>query len=100
MEMGIVTFSVGTKHFKFKKPLMLKVEYVDGGVCLTHEDLSLSACGTSFSECDAIIREELAMIWEDYVLAPDDVLAPSGIALKNKLLGMVEEAKQKNEILH
>jgi len=93
MEMGIVTFSVGTKHFKFKKPLMLKVEYVDGGVCLTHEDLSLSACGTSFSECDAIIREELAMIWEDYALASDDALSADAIALKNKLQGMVEGVK-------
>ena len=93
MRMGIVSFSVGSKAYKFKKPLMLETEYVDGGVCLTHRDLTLSACGESFSECETIIRKELATIWEEYALAPDDKLTPGAIVLKNKLLGMAEEVK-------
>jgi len=93
MEMGIVTFSVGSKAYKFKEHLMLETENVEGGICLTHKGLALSACGRSFSECETIIREELAMIWEDYALAPDGKLTADGIALKNKLLTMVEEVK-------
>lgn len=89
IKMGIVSFTAKSRVLKFKNPLMLETEYVDGGVCVTHEDLALSACGTSFSECDAIIREELAMIWEDYVLADDDALTVDGVTLKNKLLAMV-----------
>ncbi len=93
MEMGIVAFSVGAKKFKFKTPLMLETENVEGGVCLTREDLSLSACGKSFSECETIIREELEMLWKHYALAPDDELTAGAIALKNKLLAMVEGVK-------
>ena len=91
--MGIVTFSVGSKTYKFKEHLMLETENVEGGLCLTHKGLSLSACGKSFSECEKIIREELAVIWEEYALAQDNELSADAIILKNKLLAMVEGAK-------
>ena len=93
MRMGIVSFSVGSKTYKFKEHLMLETVNGEGGICLIHKGLSLSACGKSFSECEEIIREELATIWEEYALVPDDALTAGAIALKNKLLGMVEEAK-------
>ena len=93
MEIGIVSFLAGTRIIKFKEPLMLESENMEGGLCLTHKGLSLSACGKSWSECDEIIREELATLWEEYTLAPDDALTPDAIVFKNKLLGMVEEAK-------
>ena len=104
MKMGIVTFSVGGRTYKFKKPLMLESEYakiredkdsdsVEDGLCLTHKELSLSACGKSWGKCQDIILEELAMLWEEYALAPDSELIPSAIVFKNKLLAMVEEAK-------
>ena len=91
--MGIVTFQVGTRTHKFKEPLMLESENIEGELCLTHKELSLSACGKSWGECENIIREELALIWDDYALAPDDELTADAIAFKNKLLGMVEELK-------
>ena len=91
VRMGIVTFRQGPKTYRFKEPLMLETEYLEGGLCLSNEELNLSACGKTWSECDEIIREELALIWEDYALASDDDLTPNGIALKNKLLTMVEE---------
>lgn len=93
MKMGIVTFSVGGRTYKFKEPLMLETENVEGGICLTHKGLSLSACGKSFSECEQIIREELALIWKEYALAPDDALTPDAIVFKKKLLSMVEGVK-------
>ena len=93
MKMGIVTFQVEFRAYKFKEPLMLETEHVEGGLCLTHNELCLSACGQSYSECDKIIREELALLWDDYALAPDDELTAFGVALKNKLLAMAEEAK-------
>ena len=93
MKMGIVSFLVGTKIYKFKEHLMLETENVEGGICLTHKGLSLSACGKSFSECEEIIREELATLFEEYVLAPDDELTPGAIVFKNQLLAMVEEPK-------
>ena len=90
VRMGIVTFSVGSRTYKFKKPLMLETEHREGGICLTHKDLTLSACGKSWGECDEIIREELAMLWEEYAMAPDKELSADAIILKNKLLAMVE----------
>ena len=90
---GVSTFHVGSKRFRFKVPLMLEDEVVEGGRCLTHKGLSLSACGATWSECDKIIREELATLWEEYALASDDELTAGAITLKNKLLGMVEEVK-------
>ena len=72
---------------------MLKDEVVAGGRCLTHKGLSLSACGATWSECDKIIREELATLWEEYALALDDEFTAGAITLKNKLLAMVEEVK-------
>ena len=93
MNISIISFTAESRIFEFKKPLMLETEYVEGGVCLTHRELSLSACGKSLSECEEIIREELAVIWEEYALAPDDELTAGAIVLKNKLLGMVEGAK-------
>jgi len=90
MRMGIITFQVGSKTIKFKEPLMLETENVEGGICLTHKGLCLSACGKSWSECNEIIQEELAIIWRDYALAQDDKLTADGISLKNKLLGMIE----------
>ena len=66
---------------------MLKDEVVAGGRCLTHKGLSLSACGATWSECDKIIREELALL-----MAPGEA-TPSAIALRNELLEMVEEVK-------
>jgi hypothetical protein len=93
VKMGIVSFSVGSRTYKFKEPLMLESENIEGELCLTHKELSLSACGTSWGECDKIIREELAMLWEEYAMAPDDELTAGAIVFKNKLLGMVEELK-------
>lgn len=90
---GISSFHVESKIIKFKDPLMLESENVEGGLCLTHKGLSLSACGKSWGECDKIIREELAMLWEEYAMASDDELSGGAIALKNKLLEMVEEVK-------
>ena len=86
-----ISFQVGDKILKFKKPLMLEGEKVECGLCLTHKELSLSACEKSWGECVDIIREELTMLWEEYALAPDDELTADAIALKNKLLEMVEE---------
>ena len=93
MNISITSFEVESRTYKFKKPLMLETEYVEGGICLTHKSLSLSACGKSLSECEQIIREELAMLWEEYALAPDDELTAGAIVLKNTLLGTVEGAK-------
>ena len=91
--MGIVSFQVGAKTIKFLKPLMLESKYIDGILYLTHKELSLSASGKYWGEGAKIIQEELAMLWEDYALAPDDELTELGIALKKKLLSMVEGAK-------
>ena len=88
MKIGIVSFQVGRETIKFKNPLMLESENVDGGVCLTHKELTLSACWESFLECENIIREELAMVWEDYAMAPNDVLTADAIIRKNQLLAM------------
>ena len=94
MRMGIVSFQVGHKTYKFKEPLMLKGQYIDGGVCLTHnEEPCLSACDKTFTKCEKIIREQLALTWGDYALAPDDELTADGVVLKNKLLAMVEGVK-------
>lgn len=93
VRMGISTFQVGSKRFRFKEPLMLESENVEGGLCLTHKELALSACGNSWGECDKIIREDLATLWTDYALAPDDELTADALTLKNKLLGMVEDVK-------
>ena len=94
MQIGIISFKVESRTFKFKEPLMLKAGYVDGGVCLTHnKEPYLTAYDKTFTKCEKIIREELALTWDDYALAPDDELTADGVALKNKLLAMVEEAK-------
>ena len=93
MKIKIASFTVETKTVKFKTPLMLKARAAGLVRCLTHEELNLSACEQSWSECVDSIREELAMLWDDYVLAPADELSADAIALKNKLLGMVEEDK-------
>lgn len=89
--MAITTFSVGTRVYRFKEPLTLKRESVEGWLYLTHEDLGLFARGSSWSECDEIIREDLATLWEEYALAPDEELTAGATALKNKLLAMVVE---------
>ena len=91
MRIGIVSFSLGPRTYKFKEPLMLESEFAGGLLFLTHEELSLSASGKSWGECEKTIREELAMIWEEYVLAPDKELTAGAIALKHKLLEMVEK---------
>ena len=92
MKLGISEFEVGERAIKFKKPLVLETEYAEDGVYLTHAGLALSAYGKSLSECEEIIQEELAMLWEEYALAPDDELTAGAIAFKNKLLEMVEGA--------
>lgn len=91
MRIRIYTIKVGDKIHKFKKPLLLEGEKVEGRLCLTHKELNLSACEKSWGECVDTIREELTILWEEYVLAPDDELTADAIALKNKLLEMVEE---------
>lgn len=104
MKIEIVTFQVGAKTYKFKEPLMLESEpakiredpngdLAADGIYLSDNELCLSACVTSWGECEEIIREELAMLWEEYALAPDDELTEGAIALKKKLLEMVEEEK-------
>lgn len=94
MNIGIIRFKVNSKTFQFKEPLRLKTEYVDGGVCVTHtEEPYLSACDKTVTKCEEIVREELEVIWNEYVLASDDELTPGGIVLKNKLSGMAKEVK-------
>ena len=102
--MGIVTFQVGSRTFKFKEPLMLETEHVEGGVCLTHKELGLSARGKTFGECDKILRAQLAELWRGFALASDEELKGFAfekdgtfkgdfIAFKNKLLAMADEVK-------
>ena len=93
MRMGIVSFSAGSKAYKFKEPLMLEQENLEDRICLFHKELRLVACGSSLSECEKSIREELAMVWDDYALAPDDELTAEAIVFKNKLLAMADEVK-------
>jgi len=89
----IVSFSVGKRTYKFKEPLMLESESAEGMLYLTRKEPTLSASGKSWRECENIIREELAMLWEEYALAPNDELTADAISLKNDLLAMVEEVK-------
>ena len=89
-----ISFQVGDKIHKFKKPLLLEGEKMECGLCLTHKELNLSACEKSWGECVDVIREELTMLWEEYALAPDDELTADAIVLKNKLLEMVEGTKK------
>lgn len=104
MRMGIVTFQAESRTFKFKEPLMLETEYVEGGVCLTHKELGLSARGKTFGECDKILRAQLAELWGGFALTPDKelkgfafvkdgVFEGTFLALKNKLLAMADEVK-------
>ena len=89
---GIVTFTVESRTYKFKNPLMLKIKLADDGVCLSHiKEPYLFAGDKTFRECIKRIKEQLALIWDDYVLAPDNELSADGIALKNKLSAMAEE---------
>jgi len=91
--MGIVTFTVGSKVYKFKEPLMLEDESVDGEIRLVRTDIGLSASGTSFRECEGAIRKQLVELWEGFALAPDADLKDKSLAFKHKLLAMVEEVK-------
>ena len=94
MRMGIVTFTVGTRDYKFKTPLMFETEYKEGGgITLTHKDLCLTVSGKTFSECDKSLRKDLADIWRDYAMAKDENLTPFGIGLKGKLLTLAVEVK-------
>lgn len=100
MNVTILYFPVGAKVYKFKKPLMLDIlegEAIEGGICLSHKELGLSACGVSISDCSAIIIEELAMLWDGYALESDDELTAGGLAFKNMLLSMVEEANEEDD---
>ena len=91
MKLGISDFKVGEKRIKFKTPLLLEPSVVPGAevMCVFYKDLDLSACDTTLLGCDEIIREELEVLWEEYVEAPDDELTEGGINLKRKLIGMV-----------
>ena len=93
MKLGISDFKVGEKKIKFKTPLLLEPRVVPGVevMCVVHNDLDLSACDTNLLECDKTIREELEVLWEEYVEAPDDELSEGAIKLKRKFLGMVGE---------
>ena len=91
MRMGIISFMVRGKEVRFKEPLMLDNEMIDGQLCLSHQELNLFVYGYSWGECNDQIHEELAMLWEEYALAPDEELTEDAIALKEKLLRMVEE---------
>lgn len=89
MRMGIITFLVDGVEYRFKEPLMLENEIVEGKLYLSHKELSLFACGKSWLECDGQIRDELADIWRDYALAPDKMLTKDAVALKKRLWDMV-----------
>ena len=93
MQIGIVIFTVESRVFKFKEPLMLEIEYEEGEICLKRGDLGLSGCGASFSECEKIIREQLIDLWTGFALAPDKELKTKTLAFKNKLLAMADEVK-------
>ena len=94
MNVTILYFPVGRKVYKFRKPLRLDIlegEAIEGGVCLSHKELGLSACGVSISECTAIILEELETLWDGYASTPNSELTESGITFKEMLLSMVGE---------
>jgi len=90
MKIGIITFLVRRRSYRFKEPLILDSGTVDGQLCLSHEELNLYACGSSWGDCEATIRAQLSELWEDYALAPDEELTMGAMDLKEKLLGMVE----------
>ena len=92
MEIRIVSFTANATVYKFKEPLVLKPEDLgDGKLCLSDDDLSIAATGSSWTECMDGIYEELEMLWEDYALASDAELTKDAITLKEKLLEMVEK---------
>jgi len=89
MSIGIVSFLVGMRSYRFKEPLMLDEEMVDGKLCLRHHELGLIAYGSSWGECDTQIREQLARLWENFVFTAEETKV--GITQKERLLNMVEE---------
>jgi len=91
-EIAILGFKVNGEPKTFKTPLKLIIEEDNekGKIILSNDELKIWSTGTSFSECVEEIREELEVLWKEYALAPDSKLTRGAIALKRKLLDMVE----------
>ncbi len=91
MRMEIDSFVVGSRTYRFKKPLMFEDESTKELLFFSNAELRIIVYGSSLDECEAGIREELEMLWEEYALASDNELSKDAIKLKERLLGMVEE---------
>ena len=101
MRLGISDFEAGGKTIKFKTPLLLDIvegPNIEGGVCVVHDGLGITANENTLLECDAAIREELNLLWIGYALAPSDELTKDALALKNKLLAMAVDTPKTFEI--
>ncbi len=57
----------------------------------TYEELELFCYAYTRYELEEALEFEFKMDWENYAIAPDNILTPDAISLKNKLQSMFEE---------
>lgn len=77
-----------------KEPLQLRPQIDEENpryLCVSEPDLGLDVFAGTIDELMDEVAEDLVMVWKHYALAEDAELAPKALALKQRLLRMVEE---------
>lgn len=87
----IPNFLLKNKFITFKQPLNIESEFVNEQYILSNDELKLLVVAKNIKEGINGIKEELKIIWEDYILAAEKELNGDAIKFKKYLLSLIEE---------
>jgi len=83
----------GGRVFRFRKPLVLRPCRDETGELLVieHEPLGIHVFAESREELVDELREQIAVLWDEYACEEDRNLSPAAIKLKRRLREALEE---------
>jgi hypothetical protein len=82
-----------TGYLYLTPPLVLTPELDETNqlYCLINPDLGVDVYAYTRDQLDLELKEQVAFLWDSYVLSPDEELTESALTLKKNLLAAVRE---------
>lgn len=81
---------INERKVKLSEPLSVKIQFEDQQYILSDDDLGLLAISGKLDNAVNEIQEEFSELWNEYVTCPEEELTEDAIALRAKLIRLVE----------
>ena len=96
----IAQVDVSGVSLRFNEPLTLEpfLDESEQLICLQHAELGIDVFAQTRDQLWEEVREQIAMLWREFALEDDQVLAPSASQLKQRLRAAIAELSRAEEV--